>query len=346
MKKLAALTATLLSLAASCTQCLAQAEEDDSATATTTITWSPDQLDQMLGPIALYPDPLVGLILPASTVPSQIVMADRYISQGGDTNLIAQQPWDPAVQGLAHYPDVLKWMDDNIQWTTQLGEAFSVQQSDVMDSIQRLRAKAQSLGNLQSTPQETVEDDEGDIDIEPADPDQVYVPDYQPDLIYDQPGVYCTFGIGFPIGAWLGYDWDWSGHHLVHWGPGHERPAGWWSHPPAWRHDQLIHAHDVWQLAPQPGHVIVRGGDRGYEGRRIFVGAPTRPAPRVRVSETRTVTENRTVDVSRAPVRQAPESAFGGDRSAREVRVDSSRGAASRQTITFGGGGRGGGGRR
>ena len=103
---------------------------------------SGEQLDQLLGPIALYPDPLIAQILPASTLPTQIVMADRYISGGGDPNQIDQQPWDASVQALARYPNVLKWMDDNLNWTTELGQAFLNQQQDVMDSIQRLRQSA------------------------------------------------------------------------------------------------------------------------------------------------------------------------------------------------------------
>jgi len=86
------------------------------------------QLDQLLGPIALYPDPLIAEILPASTLPAQIVLADRYIVAGGDLNLIAQQPWDASVQAVARYPSVLKWMDDNLNWTTQTGQAFLNQQ--------------------------------------------------------------------------------------------------------------------------------------------------------------------------------------------------------------------------
>ena len=217
MKKMAVVAAALLALSGARTQCSAQ----DAAPppAPSAAVWSSADLDQMLGPIALYPDPLIGVILPAATEPSQIVLADRHVSEGGDPNQIAQQPLDPSVQGLAHYPNVLKWMDDNLAWTTELGQAFANQQSDVMDSIQRLRAKAQALGNLQSTPQENVVSDDGTIDIDPADADDMYVPDYQPDLIYYQPGVYCSFGIGFPIGVWLGFDWDWRHHHLISWGP-------------------------------------------------------------------------------------------------------------------------------
>ena len=124
----------------------------------------------MLGPIALYPDPLIAQILPAATQPSEIAVVDRYLSIGGDPNVIDQQLWDPSVKALARYPTVLKWMDDNLAWTTALGQAFLAQQQDVMDSIQRLRAQAQALGNLQSTPQENVIADNGDIEILPANP--------------------------------------------------------------------------------------------------------------------------------------------------------------------------------
>ena len=144
------------------------------------------QLDQLLGPIALYPDPLIAQILPASTLPTQIVLADRYVSGGGDPNQIDQQPWDPSVQALARYPNVLKWMDDNLNWTTELGQAFLNQQQDVMDSIQRLRQSAFNLGNLQSTPQQQVINDGGYIEIVPADPQVIYVPVYQPDQVYYQ----------------------------------------------------------------------------------------------------------------------------------------------------------------
>lgn len=317
----------------------------------------PEELDQLLGPIALYPDPLLGIILPAATVPSQIVAAEQYLSEGGDTNQIAQQPWDPSVQDLAHYPELLKWMNDNITWTTELGVAFSVQQSDVMDSVQRLRAQAQSLGNLQTSPQEDVETDDGDIDIEPANPDEIYVPDYQPDLIYTQPGVYCTFGLGFPIGLWLGYDWNWHDHHLIHWTADHPRPRGWWQQGGGRRKFPAGNA-NLWRPRTAPAPIIVRGGaDRGYgnvsAARHIIM--PRVPAPREaarpaarsgvtvigRSSEPARAVEPRASE-SRPEFRAEPsESAFGGAQSSREVRESSSRGEASRQ-VSFGGGGGGG----
>ena len=236
---------------------------------------SPAELDQMLGPIALYPDPLIADILSAATFPSQIVEADRYVGGGGDPSQIEQQPWDPSVQALAHYPNVLKWLDDNLAWTTQVGQAFASQQADVMASIQRLRAQAQSLGNLPSTAQETVVSDDGDIEIEPADPDDIYVPDYSPGAIYYQPGVYCTFGVGMPIGGWLIYDWDWRSHRVISWGRDHPRPGGWWHETPVQRHDYIrrtTHRHGVpWRSRGGPN----RWGSRLCAGSGVALSSGT-----------------------------------------------------------------------
>jgi len=358
MKKMAVVAAALLALAGAGTQCVAQdnaIQDNGSPPATDAPLRSSAELDQMLGPIALYPDPLIGVILPSAAVPSQIVMADRYLSDGGDPNQIAVQPWDPSVQALAHYPTVLKWMDDNVDWTTELGVAFTSQQADVMDSIQRLRSQAQALGNLQSTPQENVVSDDGVIDIDPADPDDIYVPDYQPDQIYYQPGVYCSFGVGLPIGVWLGFDWDWRHHHLISWGRGHERPRDWWQRPPDARRKEITAQNPTtWRPKAQAAPIIVTGrGDRGYEARatsRPFVApkvpreapragvprpaeprearpaAPRTEAPRVSVTEI-----GRPPAVSRPVERSEPsESAFGGSQSSREVRESSSRGQESR----------------
>ena len=189
------------------------------------------QLAQLLGPIALYPDPLIAQILPASTLPTEIVLADRYVNGGGDPNQIDQQPWDPSVQALAHYPNVLQWMDENLAWTTELGQAFLNQQTDVMDSIQRLRWSAYNLGNLQSTPQQQVIVDGGEVEIVPVNDQVVYLPVYQPDQVfYDAAsgGPFISFGIGCAIGPWLRCDFDWGHHNLIVWGRDHPRPAHWW----------------------------------------------------------------------------------------------------------------------
>jgi Protein of unknown function (DUF3300) len=235
------------------------------------------ELEQMLGPIALYPDPLIAQILPASSVPAEIVLADRYVSGGGDPNQIDQQPWDDSVRALARYPTVLKWMDDNLAWTTTLGQVFLNQQQDVMDAIQRLRAKAQGLGNLRTTPQENVVASDGAIEILPADPQVIYVPVYQPEMVYyQQPygSPFMSFGIGFGLGGWLDCDFDWHNHHLITWSHEHPRPADWWHHPGGERpRFEASHA-TVWQPRNHSG--LAAGGlDRGWDSHPVHSAAPS-----------------------------------------------------------------------
>ncbi len=123
-----------------------QTTQPTQGTVVATPPFSADELNQLLGPIALYPDPLIGLVLPASTAPSDIVLADRYLQQNGDPAQIPNQPWDESVKGLTHYPSLLKWLDENLTWTSQLGEAYVAQPADVMNAIQQLRAKAKADG--------------------------------------------------------------------------------------------------------------------------------------------------------------------------------------------------------
>ena len=186
-----------------------------------------DQLDQLLGPLALYPDSLIALILPASTVTSDIVLAVRYQSTKGDPAQIPNQTWDSSVKSLARYPNILQWLNQNLEWTTQLGDAFLSQPADVMDAIQQLRAQAKAAGHLVSTTQQQVVVDNGDISIEPANPQMIYVPQYDPDSIYDDGGYadgdpFITFGMGYAVGAWLNYGMDWRHHGLYmgDWGTG------------------------------------------------------------------------------------------------------------------------------
>ena len=124
---------------------------------------SPQELDQALGPIALYPDALIALILPAATDPSDVVLAARYLQDGGDPADTDDQPWDDSLKALTHYPDVVKWMDRNLTWTKTVGEAFVAEPAEVMNSIQRLRAEARSAGSLVNTPQQQVLVEDGYI---------------------------------------------------------------------------------------------------------------------------------------------------------------------------------------
>ena len=139
-----------------------------------------EELDDLLAPIALYPDPLLAQILPAATFIDQIDLAARYMGQYGKSALIDDQQWDVSVKAVAHYPDVLFMMDQKYDWTVSLGQAYASQPQDVMDAIQRLRAEAEAEGNLVSTAEQQVVDEGGVISIVPAEPDVVYVPQYDP----------------------------------------------------------------------------------------------------------------------------------------------------------------------
>src|SRR5271167_2391763 len=141
-----------------------------------------DQLQQLVAPIALYPDSLVAQVLAASTFPAEIVEADRWVQANPDlkgdalAQAVDQQSWDPSVKALTAFPTVLGNMDKNISWTSSLGDAYYNQEQDVMDAIQVMRQKAKQAGNLQTTPQQTVtNDDYGDTDIAPVSPDVVYI---------------------------------------------------------------------------------------------------------------------------------------------------------------------------
>jgi hypothetical protein len=186
-----------------------------------------EELDDLLAPIALYPDPLLAQILPAATFVDQIDEAARYVRQYGKSARIDDQPWDVSVRAVAHYPDVLSMMDQKYDWTVSLGQAYVNQPQDVMDAIQRLRAEAKEEGNLVSTPQQEVIAEDEDIRIVPAEPEVIYVPSYDPFAVYAQPPPpygFITFGVGFTIGVWLNRDCDWHGHRIYYHG---WRGRGW-----------------------------------------------------------------------------------------------------------------------
>jgi uncharacterized membrane protein YgcG len=196
---------------------------------------TPEQLQQLVAPIALYPDSLVAQILAASTFPEQVVEADRWVQAHPDlkgealAQAVDPQPWDPSVKALVAFPSVLGNMDKNLSWTSSLGDAYYNQQADVMDAVQEMRRRAQEAGNLNSTPQQTVTTEGSTIIVEPATPDVVYVPAYDPWLVYGYPivawpgwypypgiwyaGPYPSFGFGFGIGFYGSFAWGWP-----HWG--------------------------------------------------------------------------------------------------------------------------------
>jgi hypothetical protein len=154
-------------------------------------------LNDLVAPIALYPDPLLSQVLVAATYPLEVVQAYQWAQKnpgmGGPalTQAAQQQNWDASVQALVVFPDVLKRLNDDVTWTTNLGNAFLAQQQDVMDAVQRMRQKAQQAGKLKSTPQQSVvtANDAGApyIEIEPANPEVIYVPVYDPSWIWGPP---------------------------------------------------------------------------------------------------------------------------------------------------------------
>ena len=298
------------------------------------------ELDQMLGPIALYPDPLLSQILPAATLPSEIVLADRYVNGGGDPNFIEQQPWDPSVQAVAHYPSLIKWLDDNIAWTTAVGQAFLNQQQDVMDSVQRLRAQAQALGNLQSTPQESVVVDNGYIEILPTNPNLIYLPVYQPDVVYVQRAYgapFVSFGVGLSIGAWLNHDWDWHNHHIIVWGHDHPRPPDWWSHRPGERPRVDWDRARVWQPHTHPA-LPSRHVDRGWNpgparSTVTTIGAQPRLPEHYQAPAPRRAEPVITSHPAEAPRSRPANGALLGIQSSRETHEFSHRGQESRQVV-------------
>jgi hypothetical protein len=154
---------------------------------------SPEQVEQLVAPIALYPDGLVAQILSASTYPVQIVQAERWLRQ--NSNLkgdqlameVDKQPWDPSVKALVQFPAVLANMDKNLSWTSALGDAYFNQQQEVMDAVQLMRKQAREAGTLQNTPQQTVVTQGQNIVIQPATPGVVYVPIYNPWIVYGPP---------------------------------------------------------------------------------------------------------------------------------------------------------------
>lgn len=230
---------------------LAQPTEADAGATKRT----PDDLRKLVAPIALYPDALVALILPAATNSADVVLAARYLSSGGDANQLDQQPWDESVKSLSRYAEVVKWMDENLTWTRALGDAFTAQPADVMNTIQSLRREAKASGALKDTPQQKVVVREQEICIEPASEEVVYVPVYDPDVIIYRRPVYddswIAFSTGFVIGSWLNYDCDWGRRSVVYC---HRSPG--WVYRSDWRWHNHVPAYsrcEVWR--PNPWYV-------------------------------------------------------------------------------------------
>jgi Protein of unknown function (DUF3300) len=214
------------------------------------------QLQQLVAPISLYPDPLLAQVLTAATYPNQIQQSDQWLraNPSPPETIIDMQPWDSSIKALVHYPSVLDYMSNNIGWTRSLGAAFAYQPSDVMAAIQDLRAQAMAENNLANTPQQVIVQSGPIIYIQPADPQVIFVPAYDPVFVYTRYEPVAFVGVGFPIGVWLNFGFDW-GRGVVFVGDWHE---GWIHYPyRGWYRDPYFHyghpwAHDDrWGYAPR-----------------------------------------------------------------------------------------------
>src|SRR4030095_9333365 len=200
-----------------------------------------DQLDSLVAPIALYPDAMLAQTLAASTYPLEVMQLDQWMDKNKNlkdkalADAVAKQPWDPSVQSMAAFPDVVQRMAENIQWMTDVGNAVLAQQKDVMDAVQRMRAKAQGTGNLKTGSEQKVEtkttqSGQQVIVVEQANPEAAYVPSYDPEVVYGaapaespyypysypgyQPGTALAWGSAIAVGGvwannnWGNCDWD------------------------------------------------------------------------------------------------------------------------------------------
>ena len=273
----------------------------------------------MLAPIALYPDPLLSQILMAATYPLEIVEAARWVNanpglQGDEAvRAVEAQPWDPSVKSLVAFPQILAQMDQRLDWTQRLGNAFLAQQPQVMDTIQTLRRKAQSAGNLRSSDQMRIEDQDGGIALEPVNPQVAYVPYYDPLIVYGPwwwpsyppvywpawPGYYAgpgiaygfAWGVGVAISAGFFYGaMDWHHHRVdvAHVNNYYYRPGsvnvtpGPWQHDAQHRHGVPYRGTSVQQRYSRPVAPAVSGSRSEFRGREPSgVGRPTQPATTV-----------------------------------------------------------------
>lgn len=214
---------------------LAKSQQGRASVAATKIP--AEQLDSLVAPIALYPDPLLAQTLAASTYPLEVIQLQQWLQKNKNlkekelADAVAKQTWDPSVQALAALPEVVNRLANDVQWTADLGNAFLAQQPDVMDAVQRMRKKAQDNGQLKTTEQQKVEtqvvESKSVIVVEPANPQVVYVPSYDPVVIYGPPiypyppiyyppagyyaaGLAISFGVGVMMGAFWSGGWGWG----------------------------------------------------------------------------------------------------------------------------------------
>jgi len=265
---------------------------------------SPEQLEQLVAPIALYPDTLLAQVLTASTYPAQISAADQWRRSMGNAppeqiaaSANSMAGWDPSVKALTAFPQVLETLDSNLQWTTALGNAYYNQPQDVLQTVQVLRQRAEQAGNLQSTPQEQVVDNPGYIAVQPANPEVMYVPQYNPWVVYGAPmepypyyspvgdvvGTAVQFGLGLAVDAFLhwpfgllSWGFDWIGGGVLFHGGGYWPHGGWGIHDWGFAHGGPRYAgwygRGGWRS--EGGRQWARFGDYHNQGIPVHGGFP------------------------------------------------------------------------
>jgi Protein of unknown function (DUF3300) len=348
---------------------------------------SPAELEKLVGPIALYPDDLVAIILPASTNPLQLVQADRFLEKRkADPKLAIDDKWDDSVKSLVNYPEVIKQMSADLDWTADLGEAVVADQGAVLDAVQAFRRKAQAAKNLKSDDKQTVVVEKEVIKIIPADPQVIYVPQYNPStvVVYSSTPVYGYWPAPYPSyyypyppgaalatgliwGAAIGAAWN-GGHWNTNWGGGNNsnnnitinrntnintgnintgninRPS-----------QQPAGGGTAWKSNKSPGQVSSGAGRSATTGRvgegrpgGAGGGAGARPSQTAGgMGQGAGASRAGGVSASGAATRSGGgggggggRDAFGGYGSGNGARADSSRGAASRTSMSSQGGGR------
>jgi len=206
------------------------AADESGAAAADAEKYSGEELAEIVGPIALYPDIVITSVLPASTEPMDVVSAARWLEkqEGEVKGAPEDSTWSDAVQALVQFPDVLIWMNENLDWMKELGYAVSVQQEDVLAAIQAFRKKSKDAGNLESNEKQTIVENNNIIEVQPADPQVVYVPQYNPVYVTQPAASYPatyrgTFWAGFAagaVGAWAVHSIRWGGYHGGHYSGG------------------------------------------------------------------------------------------------------------------------------
>lgn len=331
-----------------------------------------ERLAQMLAPVALYPDALLSQVLMASTYPLELVEADRWIRQNpglqGDRldEALKDREWDPSVKSLCHFPSVLGAMSEKLAQTTRLGDAFLAQQDEVMDTVQELRRAAREQGNLSTSQEQKVLVDDDRIVIEPANPDVIYVPAYDPLYVYGPwwypsyppyvwgpgpvifgsaisfwPGIF----VDFTIGSWSYFDWrrhyihvDWNKTHRFHHRDRHRGDTDKWQHDPD-------HRRGVAYRYKSTAQKFGQSPLRSREMRRDVRGYPEQPVRGIHPVRPRRgdYQQDRSGSDRRSPVGSVyrgreigRENPFSRVHEGKEERMSSERGRGSREVLRSG----------